>query len=259
MTQDNTNIDAVLTRIQKLLALSQSPNEHEAAAAAAKAQELLFKYNLSMMDVQTGDKKRPVIERYNRRTVVLGKKREVLNWRRDLLRSLARLNFCRTVDVIGAEYTNLIGEDHNIEVVLNLYDYLFATIERLSAEGWEATKRENGGKAPVVWSDVVHRYVSQHAKNYRSSFSHGAVHSVIDRLNDQQAKSVVDAGSNALVVIAEEELTEAVNHIFSNSLVRRKQLRSDLDARAFGAGKEAGKRISLMDEVDSGRTKALKG
>lgn len=254
MAQD---MNAILTRIQKLLALSQSPNEHEAAAASAKAQDLLFKYNLSIFDVDASGQ-RSVGERYGRRTVLLGKKRDVLNWRRDLLRSLARLNFCRTVDVIGAEWTNLIGEEHNATVVLNLYDYLFATIERLSAEGWEATKRENGGKAPIVWSEVVHNYVSQHAKNYRSSFSHGAVHAVIDRLNSQRKDSEAASDSSALVVISEQELNEAIDFHF-NKLVRRKESRADLDARAFGAGKEAGKNISLMDQVDSGKIKALRG
>ena len=38
----------IIDKIRKLLRLSRSSNEHEAAAAAAKAQELLSEYNLSL-------------------------------------------------------------------------------------------------------------------------------------------------------------------------------------------------------------------
>ncbi len=43
----------LLDKIQKLLALAQSSNEHEAQSAMAKAHELLLKHNLSLLDVQT--------------------------------------------------------------------------------------------------------------------------------------------------------------------------------------------------------------
>jgi len=45
------NMDNIKERIQKLLALSNSPNEHEAALALQKAQELLERYDLSMEEV----------------------------------------------------------------------------------------------------------------------------------------------------------------------------------------------------------------
>ncbi len=42
-----------LDKVHKLLALAQSPNEHEAQNAMAKAHEFLLKHNLSLLDVQT--------------------------------------------------------------------------------------------------------------------------------------------------------------------------------------------------------------
>jgi hypothetical protein len=42
-----TNQD-IIEKIRKLLALSESPNEHEAALAAARAQELLQRHNLTL-------------------------------------------------------------------------------------------------------------------------------------------------------------------------------------------------------------------
>ena len=43
---------SIITRINKLLALSESPNEFEASSALLKAQELLAKHNLSLADVE---------------------------------------------------------------------------------------------------------------------------------------------------------------------------------------------------------------
>ncbi|NUO08616.1 MAG: DUF2786 domain-containing protein [Candidatus Brocadia sp.] len=42
-----------LEKVHKLLALAQSPNEHEAQNAMTKAHELLLRHNLSLLDTQT--------------------------------------------------------------------------------------------------------------------------------------------------------------------------------------------------------------
>ena len=46
------DLNRIVDRVKKLLALSTSANPHEAALAAAKAQELLFRHNLSMAMVE---------------------------------------------------------------------------------------------------------------------------------------------------------------------------------------------------------------
>ena len=43
----NENIDIVKRRIKKLLALSKSPNENEAASALKKANEMMEEYNFT--------------------------------------------------------------------------------------------------------------------------------------------------------------------------------------------------------------------
>ena len=47
--------EEVLSKVRKLFELSNSPNENEAALAAAKARELLARYNLSIADLPTND------------------------------------------------------------------------------------------------------------------------------------------------------------------------------------------------------------
>ena len=42
----------ILDKIRKLLALSKSPNENEAAVALAMAQELMLRYNIDNIDLE---------------------------------------------------------------------------------------------------------------------------------------------------------------------------------------------------------------
>src|SRR5579884_2145941 len=56
-TSTMTSIDeTIIEKIQKLLALSTSSNEHEAALALAKAQNMLLQYNLSLEEVSAKQK-----------------------------------------------------------------------------------------------------------------------------------------------------------------------------------------------------------
>ena len=49
----NSENHQILDKVHKLLALAQSPNEHEAQTAMSKAHELLLRHNLSHLDAQT--------------------------------------------------------------------------------------------------------------------------------------------------------------------------------------------------------------
>lgn len=50
------DIARISEKIRRLLALSTSENPHEAALAAAKAQELLHRYNLEVSDIKAEQK-----------------------------------------------------------------------------------------------------------------------------------------------------------------------------------------------------------
>lgn len=86
---DEPNMDAILDKIAKLLNLAaKNSNEHEATAAAAKAQELLTTYNLDVA----------AVERVSGRTS--GKREDAkvnggfYNYQQYLWRTVSRINFC---------------------------------------------------------------------------------------------------------------------------------------------------------------------
>src|SRR5215216_5589796 len=81
--------ESILKRIRALLAMSRgNANEHEAAVAATKVQELLAQHNLDLADVEKRDAKGKVIEDGDLMTSSSNP------WRRDLAFACARLYFC---------------------------------------------------------------------------------------------------------------------------------------------------------------------
>lgn len=248
---------AIISKIQKVMTLAErGGTPEEAAAAAAKVQQLLFRHNLTMTDVTAVSDAQNIKAQYANTTVNLGvERRQVVGWRRDLLAALARLNFCYPLLWRGEPNMQLIGKPENIAAVVQMYEYLATTIDRLSAEGWEMTKKNNGGKAPTVWSDVVYKYIPQHAKNYRGSFSQGAVYTVVDRLKAQRDADIHEhAGSTALMVVTERELEQAANNYYSN-IGKAKTKRMDMDANAYESGQRAGAKIGLGKQVGDGANK----
>lgn len=53
MHNENEHVEKIVQKIQKLLALSNSPNENEAAVALKKARELMLKHHIEQMDLDT--------------------------------------------------------------------------------------------------------------------------------------------------------------------------------------------------------------
>jgi hypothetical protein len=127
--------EKIMERIRKLLALSNNPNEHEAAAAAAKAQSLLAEYNLSLAEVVIDKKK-------DAGFVADG---SILTapypWRRQLAAAVARLYFCEYYYTTVGPKNNaknahyFVGQPHNIDVAKMMFVYLEQTVDRLAKEG----------------------------------------------------------------------------------------------------------------------------
>lgn len=123
---------ATLEKIRRLLALATSSNEYEAAAAAAKAQELLFKHNLDMAQIKDEDDDNDV-------GMLLYPEVNQDAWRASLIDAVARATGCRVVRDRGASasftaYT-LFGQPANIKVVIYLYEYLARELDRLAPKG----------------------------------------------------------------------------------------------------------------------------
>lgn len=223
----------VIERIQKLLALSQSSNEHEAALALAKAQALLAEHNLSMAEVQvrTGGK-----ASYLQRHFMLAGQDQ---WRRGLMTMLARFNFCDVVYWRGTAKVAVVGESENIEAVSMMYRFIEEQLEHLASAGYARYVRLGG---------------QSHVRSWKSSFYLGALQTITQRLQAERAK--LEASSNncrALLVVKDTDLKEAMERLHPE--VRRRAVRYAANAPdGLSAGREAGHQVRFRGEVERPRS-----
>lgn len=191
------DLDKIVERVKKLLALSSSQNPHEAALAAAKAQELLFRHNLSLSMVEAaleGGNSAYVSDRFD--------SGGWMHWRRRLLAAVARNNFCRGVSYQETRDVGIVGEPHNVTVVKHLYAFLVREVMRLADLG---VKEQRG-------------LDEEESRAWKRSFYLGAVRTIAQRLAIQRQRDVsADPQAAALVVRKDQELDEAFREHFPNT------------------------------------------
>jgi hypothetical protein len=138
------NKERLIDKIRKLVALSASANEHEAALAAEKAQALCAAYNLTMADLGSADTDR-VSEMF---VTDMDIKTDSVPWRRRIAHAVAQMYFCtyfvqfrkeatrkRQNGYIRYDCHTFVGAEHNITVAKLMFIYLAATTERWADEG----------------------------------------------------------------------------------------------------------------------------
>src|SRR4051812_48343500 len=95
MQQNNDpNLDSVINRIQKLMALTEGrgATEAEAALAASHVQRLLAEHNLSMAHIEASGGSSGADGKRERTGV---NRKQVYKWQRELMAALAELNYCK--------------------------------------------------------------------------------------------------------------------------------------------------------------------
>ena len=203
---------SVIEKIQKLLALAgNNPNEHEAASAAAKAQEMLREHDLQMADVDvTMDPRTAGITQTERET--LRQRGKPGGWKWDLYRAVAATSDCWPMGYDHNAY--MVGRKQDVEIASYLYDYLAREIERLQkAFGdtrWAELRdwaRENGRS--THYAETRFSAAGRHPLKAKSDWVKGAVPAVIQILRRQkQERDSRSDGDRALVISKESAIRD---------------------------------------------------
>lgn len=181
MTERSHDVNRLMARIDKLLELSSSPNEAEAAAAAAKVRELLVKYNLEIEDVRGKSAKpnaRIVLEK-----IVPPKNGRRQQWEVALQGAIANAYFCRAIHSQLKFY--FIGEEADVEVAAFTFSQLQARLETMAAE---ATHKHG------IWYQEMYGVSSRwatgdhHPKAWRTNWLRGAVEGIRAKLWEERRK-----------------------------------------------------------------------
>lgn len=217
-----------LDRVRKLLALAGSPNVHEAAAAAARAQALIAEHRLEgWLAAETVDALDPIEDA---RDTPLEVARRLRRWRVVLACALADLNGCAayTLDRGDDHVVVLIGTSADREAVRALYDGLVKRIEWLSAT-------HGAGRS----------------RRWHEGFRVGAVDTVIERLREGQCPirhEDHDVSSNGTLVRV-EQLAATHRERLDRFVAERARLKPGralrVERRAWDLGRAHGAALDL--------------
>lgn len=220
--------EQLLKRIEKLMALGTSSNEHEAKRATEKAQELLVKHNLTMqqLDGLKNEYQQTPVD-----TVLRYKKEH--SYVLDIIQEYFFVKVTFGKNYSGRSYSyratyeteiKLVGTEANVAVAKYVYSYLVHTFKNL----WKDHQRETG-------KDI----------RYRTPFMLGLRKGLMAKLYETRKKVENDM---ALVVIVDPNLEK---HLVEVIKIRgaKKETVNKRDSETEKAGEEQGRKIQIARAV----------
>lgn len=228
----------IIKKIHDLMRLSSSANENEAAAAFAKAQELLTKHRISMVEIEDA------VSKENAPSItgtVIDQGKRIITWKTNLLHVICKLNGCfdytwHTHEKAGV---NINGFENDVEIVKYMYDSIVQQIEFLATRAREL-KLGDG-------------------KTFYNNYKLGIVSAVNRRLTEanEEAKKPY-AGTTALAVI-ENRLSVVEKEI--RNKVRLKSapvVYTRRDINGFLLGQSDGSKVNIAPGLGTNSIKQLK-
>ena len=169
------NSERIIEKIKKVLELSKNnPSEHEAQAAALKAQELMAQYHISLAEVEDIEDIENIVEE----TVMVGNGKK---WKYRLANVVARNFRCRTF-YYGTQMVVFYGYETDAKIAAETFKYLFKTGHT------KGLKERAEYKKQGMWTDGIY-----------NNFCLGFVNGV---------SSALDKQCTALMVVVPKEVNE---------------------------------------------------
>lgn len=219
------DVDRVLERIRKLLALAGSPNQHEAETAMRKAHELMLRHNIeaSAARAERSFEVRLLGEPLRRATRVES----------DIIVLLSQYFFVKAIRIPvyvphegkrGLLY-EIAGTRPNVEMASHVYAFLLATAERLWQENRRDTRVRSGRD--------------------RLSYQSGVIRGFREKLATERT----ELRGTGLVWVGDSRLEDFYRARHPRVVTRRRTVRMD---GAHAAGREAGRTVVLHKPVERG-------
>ena len=215
------DITKVQKKLQKLMALSTSSNEHEAQSAMRKVEQLMKEHNIREIDVNVEDNTADVTS-----GEVDGMTSRHRNWESRLASAIAFAFDGEVVIYKLPETWKLIfvaAKTEN-EIIINLYKKLRRII-----------------------SIMANKYAKETEGNtvrLRNSYCNGMITTVSGRLN-KIYKEVVS--TTALVVVKKEAIDQKMFDMFGT--IRKHKAKVTADKDAYQQGKRDGSTVGLNAEI----------
>lgn len=227
----------IIEKLQKLLALSGSDNEHEADMAMRKAEELMSEHNLSVADVALNGSGAHINS-----AEVVGLTKSSQKWEMFLGSSIAKTfngAAIRSKVVQGWKFTFVAGRT-DLELIVDLYERLRCTIRRMS-DAYVSSNARPGLVAP---------------RTLHNSYRLGMITIIIKRLTQlkeniapkDDTRNAYGMTGMALMVVKDRAVQQRVNKLFPRVKITHSKA-SSVEGAAYRQGQSDGKDVSLHQSV----------
>lgn len=243
-----TEREKALDKIKKLLALSTSPNEHEAKLAAQRASEIMEKYQVAEAEVLVAsiDAEHVISERYT-----VEDQKMKLNWIPNLAHGCAIL-FDSTVLVNralwGTSFT-FVGYPDDIQMAKALFEHLYKSWFSICAA--DLAHAKSCAEYPFQPRDTM-KFKAGHGNAFSK-----AIFNRCYQLAQQRKKAVRESSSSgtALILARDQALD---NWREKNGIINIRVAMSAGNSAGRIMGRAAGNNIPLGGAIPGGR-RQLKG
>lgn len=169
----------IMDRIQKVLSMTRSPNEQEAASAASMLARMLEDHNLSMADLEQKGAKGPGVRQQGHD---LGK--AAFKWKMDLAEGIAEFYYCAPIVDRKTKTVAFVGRPENVEALTMLYQWVIDQIRSIATTERRAHYDKTGEHIdPLRW---------------QLGFGEGAVERLVVRLREMKARQQEDMSRDDL-------------------------------------------------------------
>lgn len=227
LTQDKArNLEDVGRQIRKLLQLAEDArgNEHQAAAAASKAQELLAKYDLSLESIEDLKSDPRTSIRRAAETSVSITEGKPEGWMEDLFRHVAATSDCHAFFTVTYDeglktrkgyrrvrHWKLLGFGHDLELASYTFAFLKREVTRLAQEYADQMWREI--REIERAEGITHQRAEQqfvfmtgrHPLKAKLHFTKGAVTAICTKLWEAKRERERVANTNPYAIVRNKE------------------------------------------------------
>jgi hypothetical protein len=234
----------IIEKVQKLLALATSPNENEAKLAAAKAHELLTKYNMSLDEVEASklDEEYEAFDRDMGRSTQPREDRFIYSiLQKFFYVKVLTHKFYEKQDspYVNRQYRKrykftLVGRRHNVQIARYVYDFLLRAFRSSFLDFCRRCEIPTGERKGAV----------------RNGYYHGLIRGLQDQLAQNLQK--VSPDTTALVAAMKDPNIDKFIEDMFGKLKDNQPKRTDyVDQQALMAGYRQGQQMKIAMGIEA--------
>ena len=214
-------MEKILNKIKNLLDLANNnPNEHEAIAAALKAQELMAKYNVEIGQLDNKEETREIVKEVYRQSG----KHEMRKWKLNLAAIISENFRCKVFFLGGQKDVVFYGYKEDAKIALQVFTFLYEIGNKFAVRYYNKCKKEGIDTKGVM-------------NTYLIGFRDGVA-------------EVLQKQCTALMIVTPQEVKKSYEEMTKGWGTAKTTLRISGNAAAYSNGKRDGKDMTESRSIE---------